>query len=98
MVQADVVRSCSPAIRILSLDKISRPSGSGGGGSKASNTGEGLDEFVFELSREEFLEFFFEDLELPDMIKTKLTTIVEHKWVRAGYSRRLPANINVVRP
>jgi uncharacterized sporulation protein YeaH/YhbH (DUF444 family) len=80
-------------------DKISRPSGSGGGGgSNASNTGEGLDEFVFELSREEFLEFFFEDLELPDMIKTKLTTIVEHKWVRAGYSTNgIPANINVVR-
>ena len=80
-------------------DKIPRPSGSGaGGGSKASNTGEGLDDFVFELSREEFLEFFFEDLELPDMIKTKLTTIVEHKWVRAGYSTDgIPANINVVR-
>lgn len=80
-------------------DKVPRPPGSGsGGGSKASNTGEGLDDFVFELSREEFLEFFFEDLELPDMIKTKLTKVVEYKWVHAGYSTNgIPANINVVR-
>ncbi|MEN8131523.1 MAG: YeaH/YhbH family protein [Pseudomonadota bacterium] len=80
-------------------DKIPRPPGSGSGrGSKASNTGEGLDDFVFELSRDEFLEFFFEDLELPDMIKTKLTTVVEHKWVRAGYSTNgIPANISIIR-
>lgn len=80
-------------------DKVSRPPNGGAhGGSQASNTGEGIDEFVFELSREEFLEFFFEDLELPDLIKTQLRTIVEHKTVRAGYSTDgTPANINIIR-
>jgi len=83
-------------------DKIPRPpsggSGSGKGQSNASNTGEGEDDFVFQLSREEFLEFFFEDLELPDLVKTQLATIPEHKYVRAGYTTAgVPTNINVIR-
>ena len=82
-------------------DKIPRPpggKGGGGGQGKASNQGEGEDDFVFQLSREEFLEFFFEDLELPDLVKTQLTKIVEHKTVQAGYTTTgVPANINVVR-
>jgi uncharacterized sporulation protein YeaH/YhbH (DUF444 family) len=80
-------------------DKIKRPpSGGSGSGSEASKDGEGLDDFGFELSREEFLEFFFEDLELPDLVKTQLASIVEHKQVRAGYTNYgIPTNINVVR-
>jgi len=81
-------------------DKVPRPP-SGGGGSgkgKASNSGEGEDDFVFQLSREEFLEFFFEDLALPDLVKTQLATISEHKMVRAGYTTSgVPTNINVIR-
>ena len=45
-------------------DKIRRPSGQGGGGGAGeggpSNQGEGVDEFAFTLSREEFLEFVFD--------------------------------------
>lgn len=81
-------------------DQIQRPPNSSGGSGrgKASKDGEGEDDFVFELSREEFLEFFFEDLELPDLVKTQLTTIVDHKLVRAGYTTTgVPSNINVVR-
>ena len=80
-------------------DKIKRPpEGGGAGGSQASNSGEGLDDFAFNLSREEFLEFFFDDLALPDLIKTQLATQVEFRKVRAGYSRAgIPANINVIR-
>jgi hypothetical protein len=80
-------------------DKIPRPpSGGAGNGSKASNTDEGEDDFIFQLSREEFLELFFEDLALPDLVKTQLSTIVEFKKVRAGYSSDgIPANIDVVR-
>ncbi len=80
-------------------DKIKRPpSGGGGSGGQASNSGEGEDDFVFNLSREEFLEFFFEDLALPDLVKTQLATNVEFQKVRAGYSRDgVPTNINVVR-
>jgi uncharacterized sporulation protein YeaH/YhbH (DUF444 family) len=80
-------------------DKIKRPpEGGGEGGSQASNSGEGMDDFAFNLTREEFLEFFFEDLALPDLVKTQLATQVEFKKVRAGYSRNgIPANINVIR-
>ena len=44
-------------------DRIARPSGSGGGGGgagDASDSGDGEDEFVFQLTREEFLEFLFD--------------------------------------
>lgn len=80
-------------------DRIKRPSnGSGGGGSQASDTGEGEDDFVFELSREEFLELYFEDLELPDLVKKELARLTTYKTVRAGVSTSgIPANINVVR-
>ena len=83
----------------ISGDKIKRPpDGSAGSGGKASNEGNGTDDFTFELSREEFLEFFFEDLALPDLTKTQLATIIDYKPVRAGYSNDgIPTNINVIR-
>ncbi|MBV8467123.1 MAG: YeaH/YhbH family protein [Burkholderiales bacterium] len=81
-------------------DQIERPdpNGGGGGGGKASQDGEGEDDFVFELSREEFLNFFFDDLELPNLIKTQLAATQSFKNVRAGYtSEGTPSNIHVVR-
>lgn len=83
-------------------DLINRPmggKGSGGSGDgSASKDGEGEDSFVFHLSREEFLDIFFEDLELPNLIRTQLAKITEYKSRRAGYSADgVPANINVVR-
>ncbi|HAO33389.1 MAG TPA: YeaH/YhbH family protein [Candidatus Competibacter sp.] len=82
-------------------DRIARPqggSGGGAGGGQASNSGEGEDDFVFELSREEFLELFFEDLELPNLVRTQLAKVSEFKSVRAGFtSAGAPANIDVVR-
>lgn len=81
-------------------DRIPRPKGGqqNGGGNKASNEGEGTDDFVFEISKEEFMDFFFEDMELPNLVKTKLATIYENKKVRAGFKADgIPANINVVR-
>ncbi|KTD31551.1 MULTISPECIES: YeaH/YhbH family protein [Legionella] len=85
--------------QFISGDRVKRPSsGSGGGGSQASDTGEGEDDFVFQLSREEFLELYFEDLELPDLIKKELARLTTFKTVRAGVSTSgIPANINVVR-
>lgn len=81
-------------------DRIKRPSegGGGGSGSQASDSGEGEDDFVFELSREEFLELYFEDLELPDLVKKELARLTTYKTVRAGVSSSgIPANINVIR-
>ena len=81
-------------------DRVARPPGGGGagGGGQASNSGEGEDDFVFELSRDEFLELFFEDLELPHLVRTQLAKTTEFKSVRAGFtSAGNPANIDVVR-
>ncbi len=82
-------------------DQINRPQGGGGGGSgkgKASKDGEGEDDFVFNLSREEFLDVFFDDLALPNLVKTQLARIQEYKNQRAGFTNDgTPANINVVR-
>jgi len=81
-------------------DRVPRPpsGGRGGGGGQASNTGSGEDDFVFQLSREEFLELFFEDLELPNLVKTQLAKVPEYKSVRAGFSTAgIPPNIHVLR-
>jgi uncharacterized sporulation protein YeaH/YhbH (DUF444 family) len=81
-------------------DRMARPQGGrgSGAGGHASNTGEGEDDFVFELSREEFLEMFFEDLELPNLVRTQLAKVTEFKSMRAGFSSvGNPANLDVVR-
>jgi uncharacterized sporulation protein YeaH/YhbH (DUF444 family) len=82
-------------------DKIPRPPGGGegsGGGGQASNEGEGQDDFVFELSREEFMQYFFDDLELPRLVKTHLMAVPSWKNQRAGWATEgTPNNIDVVR-
>ncbi len=82
-------------------DRVKRPEGgggSGGSGGEASNTGEGMDDFVFQLSQEEFLEFMFEDLELPNMVKRHLKGNDSFKFSPAGYSQDgVPAKLSVVR-
>ncbi len=81
-------------------DLIKRPQkGQGTGGSQASNANEqGVDDFVFEISKEEFLEIFFEDLALPNLVKTQVAKIPSFKMVRAGFTMEgTPANINIVR-
>ncbi len=80
-------------------DLVDRPEdGGAGGGSGASQDGEGMDEFVFELSKEEFMDFFFQDLALPDLVKKQLAAVPEVKKARAGFvSQGNPSNLHVVR-
>ena len=82
-------------------DKISRPpqgSGGGSGDGQASDSGDGMDEFVFQITQEEFLEFLFDDLELPNLLKRQLAGIESFKMVRAGIvSDGNPSKLNVVR-
>jgi len=81
-------------------DEIARPpgDGTGGPGGNASYEGEGLDEFTFALTREEFMDLLFDELELPDLVKKELKGIEDFKYVRAGFtSDGVPANINIVR-
>ncbi len=81
-------------------DQIAKPPSGGGGGrgQEGSPDGEGEDDFVFVLSRDEFLDIFFEDLELPDLVKKSLQEISAAKPRRAGISvSGAPANLNVGR-
>ncbi len=79
-------------------DKIKRPTGGvGSGGGEAGNSGEGMDEFVFELSRQEFLDFMFENLELPNLVKKQLKDTESFKYIRGGYTNEgIPARLNVL--
>ncbi len=78
-------------------DKIARPSGGDGSGGKASNTGQGMDDFVFDLTQQEFLDFMFEDLELPNLVKKQLRDTEAYKLLRGGYtSEGIPARLNIV--
>jgi len=76
-------------------DTIPRPQGGdGGGGSEGSPDGEGEDDFRFALSRDEFVDLFLEDLELPDLAKRRVVNAEAMVYSRAGYSvSGSPANL-----
>ena len=81
-------------------DRIPRPQGEGAGSGKgdASQDGEGNDDFVFAISKDEYLDLLFEDLALPDLKHNQLDKLVQYKNVRAGYrAEGVPANIDIVR-
>ena len=79
-------------------DTIPRPQGGVGGGSEGSLDGEGQDDFRFALSRDEFVDLFLEDLELPDLAKRRVMDTELLSWHRAGYSvSGSPANLAVMR-
>ncbi|MEQ9641876.1 MAG: YeaH/YhbH family protein [Alphaproteobacteria bacterium] len=81
-------------------DQIEKPPAGGGegGGKKGSDAGDGEDEFQFVLTREEFLDLFFEDLELPDMVKTTLKEVTNVKPRRSGFAvTGTPTNLDLLR-
>src|SRR5437764_13354292 len=73
-------------------------SGEGRGRATAPGEGDSEDAFRFVLSRDEFVDLFLDDLELPDLARRKLAE-AEGEWLRwAGYSTSgSPANISVSR-
>ncbi|QEL22284.1 YeaH/YhbH family protein [Bosea sp. F3-2] len=78
-------------------DRMPKP-GQGGGAGSSPGSQPSEDDFRFELSREEVLDLFFEDLELPDMVKLNLKEILAFKPRRAGFSvSGSPTNISVAR-
>lgn len=82
-------------------DRIKRPqggAGAGGGAGDPATDGEGTDDFIFSISKDEYLDLLFEDLELPNLRKNQLDKLVQYKSVRAGYrSEGVPSNIDIVR-
>lgn len=82
-------------------DRIKRPrgGGSGGAGPGGAPDGSSEDDFVFRISREEFMQYFFDDLALPHLVRTQLIADPpEWKTRRAGFiSEGTPTNLHVVR-
>ncbi|PCJ06245.1 MAG: hypothetical protein COB16_13625 [Rhodobacteraceae bacterium] len=80
-------------------DTISRPQGGAGqSGRKASEDGEGDDEFSFTLSQDEYLEILFDGLELPDLVEKNTFETITIGSRRAGLTTAgSPNNLNLVR-
>ncbi|MGY0219634.1 YeaH/YhbH family protein [Endozoicomonadaceae bacterium StTr2] len=83
-------------------DRIKRPpSGGGKGGSgsgQASNSGDGMDEFTFQINHDEFLEYMFDDLELPNLVRKQMMDAQEFNMRQAGYTTDgSPDRLNIVR-
>ena len=81
-------------------DEIKKPpSGDGGGrGKEAADFAEGDDEFEFTMTQEEILDIFFEDLELPNLVRTTLKDTPNKVWKRAGITTAgSPTQINLIR-
>jgi len=70
-------------------DSISRPrrGGEGEGDGDDAGSGGSTDSFGFALSREEFLALFFDDLELPNLERTRFGEMSMERMRRGGYSR-----------
>ncbi|WP_181705995.1 YeaH/YhbH family protein [Chthonobacter rhizosphaerae] len=80
-------------------DLIERPQGGGGKGSgREGGQGDGEDAFRFVLTREEFLNIFLDDLELPDLAKRRIALTESEGIRRAGYTTSgSPANLALAR-
>ena len=74
------------------------PCGGGKGGDRGSPDGHGEDDFVFTLTKDEFLDLFFDDLQLPNLVKTKLKDVRSPMPIRAGFTTDgSPSKLNRVR-
>ncbi|MBV9332296.1 MAG: YeaH/YhbH family protein [Alphaproteobacteria bacterium] len=81
-------------------DEIKKPpkGEEGQGGKQASDSGEGEDDFEFTMTQDEVLDIFFEDLELPNLVRTTLKETPSKIWRRAGLSTvGSPNQINLLR-
>lgn len=81
-------------------DTLPRPTGEGStnGQGNASQDGAGNDDFVFAISKDEYLDLLFEDLALPNLQQNQLDKLLQYKHVRAGHrAEGIPANIDIVR-
>jgi uncharacterized sporulation protein YeaH/YhbH (DUF444 family) len=81
-------------------DEIKKPpSGDGGGrGKQAADYAEGDDDFEFTMTQDEVLDIFFEDLELPNLVRTTLKDTPNRVWKRSGISTAgSPTQINLIR-
>jgi len=74
---------------------VSSPEEGQGGGGPGDD---GEDDFIINVSRDEFFNVFFEDCELPDLVQTHEKELPELMPKHAGFQKEgNPAQLNVVR-
>ena len=81
-------------------DQIPKPTqgGGGSGGRQASEDGEGKDNFLFTLTKEEFIELYFADMELPNFIKEGLVSQKQFTLEKTGTTKYgVPARLNIIK-
>ncbi len=79
-------------------DILPREGEGAGAGGRAAGEGDDEDAFRFLLTREEFVDLFLDDLELPDLAKRRLAETEHEGQRRAGYTvSGSPANISIPR-
>ena len=84
--------------KFIEGDILPRSSEGGGGRPTQPGTGDSEDAFRFVLSRDEFVDLFLDDLELPDLAKRRLAEAESEGLARAGYATTgSPANISISR-
>ena len=79
-------------------DTIGKPpkGAGGGGGGEASDQGSGEDEFQFSLTRDEYLDIVFEDLELPNLEEKNKENVTVWETHRSGYTTvGSPSQLNI---
>lgn len=80
-------------------DDIAKPESGGGGRGREAGDGSDFDEsFIFTLTREEFIDILFDDLELPNLVKASLSGANTKLWQRSGITTSgSPVNLDLVR-
>ncbi|NDV91068.1 DUF444 family protein [Alteromonas sp. 345S023] len=87
--------------QFIAGDQIARPpegQGQGSGDGDASDSGQGEDEFIFSISKDEYLDLLFDDLALPNLKKNQFDKAVLYETYRAGFQTDgVPSNLDIVR-
>ena len=77
-------------------DMIYRPPADNEKGTEGNPDGDVFEDFMFTLTKEEFLDIYFSDMELPDFIKNGLKGSSKLKLQRAGYTKEgVPARLDL---
>lgn len=79
-------------------DQIPKPLAQGSRQGNRAGHGDGTDGFVFDLSKDEYLDIVFEDLELPDLVKRSEKAAVNWQRRRAGSTKQgAAANLDLLK-
>jgi uncharacterized protein len=79
-------------------DKQDKPQGGSGTKGNEGGPGTGEDDFEFVLNHNEYLDFLFEDLELPDLVKKQVKDVTKVKPKRSGFTNTgNPSQFDILR-